>query len=221
MLTPSNQCVCRRKISQSYCFGKCIVASASLGGDSTHLYIGHWTSGFEDQEVGRCTMKSLVALVVVCVAVAGAQHLAWPYGVLPAPVVAVKEPGGTVVVKSMDNPVQVKNLFGVPVSSIYQYPHVVQVAIPSQDTTRGMPQPIEDTPEVKNAKALFAKEYEKAAIAAALAPEVRRRRDLSSTPASTTHLRSPMHFPWPVVTTYASPDPSWMSGHHALPIITY
>jgi len=101
-----------------------------------------------------------VALIVVLVAaVVGAQHLAWPYGaaivpagavtpVVAAPVVAVKEPS-TVVVKSVvDNPVQTKGLFGVPVSSIYQYPHVVQVAIPSQDTTRGMPQPVEDTPEV-------------------------------------------------------------------------
>ena len=83
-----------------------------------------------------------------------AQHLAWSYGtaILPAgavtPVVAVKEPS-TVVVKSLvENPVQMKGLFGVPVSSLYQYPHVVQVAIPSQDTTRGMPQPVEDTPEV-------------------------------------------------------------------------
>ena len=86
---------------------------------------------------------------MVCVAVAGAQHLAWPYGVLPAPVVTVKEVvKEPVVVKSVENPVQVKSLFGVPVSSIYQYPHVVQVAIPSQDTTRGMPQPVDDTPEV-------------------------------------------------------------------------
>lgn len=96
-----------------------------------------------------------VALVVaLVVASVGAQHLAWPYGtaILPAgavsPMMTVKEPS-TVVVKSVvDNPVQMKGLFGVPVSSIYQYPHVVQVAIPSQDTTRGMPQPVEDTPEV-------------------------------------------------------------------------
>lgn len=96
-----------------------------------------------------------VALLVMLVAAyVEAQHLAWPYGttLVPAgavaPVVAVKEPS-TVVVKSLvENPVQMKGLFGVPVSSIYQYPHVVQVAIPSQDTTRGMPQPVEDTPEV-------------------------------------------------------------------------
>ncbi|XP_069701787.1 uncharacterized protein [Periplaneta americana] len=176
-------------------------------------------------------MKSLVAVIVLYVAAAGAQHLAWPYGtaIVPAgavaPVVAVKEPS-TVVVKSVvDNPVQMKGLFGVPVSSIYQYPHVVQVAIPSQDTSRGMPQPVEDTPEVKSAKALFAKEYEKAAIAAALAPEVRRRRDVASilmkeTPASTTHLRTPMHLPWPVM-SYSS-DPTWMSGHHyTLPVVSY
>ena len=93
-----------------------------------------------------------VALTAVCFAVAGAQHLAWPYGVLPGPVVAVKEvvkEPSAVVVKSVENPVQVKSLFGVPVSSIYQYPHVVQVEIPSQDTTRGMPQPVDDTPEVR------------------------------------------------------------------------
>ncbi|KDR11178.1 uncharacterized protein LOC110837291 [Zootermopsis nevadensis] len=169
-------------------------------------------------------MKILVALVVaLVVASVGAQHLAWPYGtaILPAgavsPMMTVKEPS-TVVVKSVvDNPVQMKGLFGVPVSSIYQYPHVVQVAIPSQDTTRGMPQPVEDTPEVKSAKALFAKEYERAAIAAALAPEVRRRRDISSvmlkeTPASTTHLRSPMQYPWPLITYSA--DHSWLSGLH-------
>jgi hypothetical protein len=96
----------------------------------------------------------VAVMVVLVVANVGAQHLAWPYGttIVPAgavaPVVAVKEPS-TVVVKSLvDNPVQMKGLFGVPVSSIYQYPHVVQVAIPSQDTTRGMPQPVEDTPEV-------------------------------------------------------------------------
>lgn len=96
-----------------------------------------------------------VALLVVLVAAnVAAQHLAWPYGatLVPAgavaPVVAVKEPS-TVLVKSLvENPMQMKGLFGVPVSSIYQYPHVVQVAIPSQDTTRGMPQPVEDTPEV-------------------------------------------------------------------------
>jgi hypothetical protein len=96
-----------------------------------------------------------VAVVVVLVATnVAAQHLAWPYGttIVPAgavtPVVAVKEPS-TVFVKSLvENPVQMKGLFGVPVSSIYPYPHVVQVAIPSQDTTRGMPQPVEDTPEV-------------------------------------------------------------------------
>lgn len=100
-------------------------------------------------------MAVQVALIFVLVgASVEAQHLAWPYGtaILPAgavaPVVAVKEPS-TVVLKSLvDNPVQMKGLFGVPVSSIYQYPHVVQVAIPSQDTTRGMPQPVEDTPEV-------------------------------------------------------------------------
>lgn len=168
-------------------------------------------------------MKILVALVVVLVAAnVAAQHLAWPYGttIVPAgavaPVVAVKEPS-TVVVKSLvENPVQMKGLFGVPVSSIYQYPHVVQVAIPSQDTTRGMPQPVEDTPEVKSAKALFAREYERAAIAAALAPEIRRRRDISSfmmkeVPAGTTHLRSPMQYPWPLVTF--SGDHSWVSGH--------
>lgn len=168
-------------------------------------------------------MNILVALLVVLVAAnVAAQHLAWPYGatLLPAgavaPVVAVKEPS-TVLVKSLvENPMHMKGLFGVPVSSIYQYPHVVQVAIPSQDTTRGMPQPVEDTPEVKNAKALFAKEYEKAAIAAALAPEMRKRRDISSimmkeVPASTTHLRSPMQYPWPLVTFSA--DHSWVSGH--------
>ena len=91
-------------------------------------------------------------MTAVCFAVAGAQHLAWPYGVLPGPVVAVKEvvkEPSAVVVKSVENPVQVKSLFGVPVSSIYQYPHVVQVEIPSQDTTRGMPQPVDDTPEVR------------------------------------------------------------------------
>jgi hypothetical protein len=96
-----------------------------------------------------------VALSLVLMgASAEAQQLAWPYGTtsLPAgtvtPVVTVKEPS-TVVVKSLvDNPMQVKGLFGVPVSSIYQYPHVVQVAIPSQDTNRGIPQPVEDTPEV-------------------------------------------------------------------------
>jgi hypothetical protein len=93
-------------------------------------------------------------MAVLVVASVRAQHLAWPYGatIVPAgavaPVVTVKEPS-TVVVKSVvDNPVQMKGLFGVPVSSIYQYPHVFQVAIPSQDTTRGMPQPMEDTPEV-------------------------------------------------------------------------
>lgn len=96
-----------------------------------------------------------VALVVALVAEnVASQHLPWPYGttLVPAgavaPVVAVKEPP-TVVVKSLvEKPMQMKGLFGVPVSSIYQYPHVVQVAIPSQDTTRGMPQPVEDTPEV-------------------------------------------------------------------------
>lgn len=88
-----------------------------------------------------------------------AQHLTWPYGTtfVPAgavaPVVAVKEPS-TVLVKSVvDNPVQMKGLFGVPVSSIYQYPQVVQVAIPSQDTARGMPQPVDDTPEVRHSPA--------------------------------------------------------------------
>ena len=70
---------------------------------------------------------------------------------------------------------------------------------------------------MKSAKALFAKEYEKAAIAAALAPEVRRRRDISSvmlneTPASTMHMRSSMQYPWPMV-SYAT-DHSWMSGHY-------
>jgi hypothetical protein len=70
---------------------------------------------------------------------------------------------------------------------------------------------------VKRAKALFAKEYEKAAIAAALAPEVRRRRDISSlmlkeAPGSTVHLRNAMQYPWPVI-SYAS-DNSWMSGHY-------
>lgn len=100
-------------------------------------------------------MAIQVTLSLVLVgASAEAQHLAWPYGttILPAgtvtPLVAVKEPS-TVVVKSLvDNPMQVKGLFGVPVSSMYQYPHVVQFAIPSQDTTRGLPQPVEDTPEV-------------------------------------------------------------------------
>jgi hypothetical protein len=114
----------------------------------------------EDEYVHRWMYTSLysavqVALVVALVATnVAAQHLPWPYGtaLVPAsavtPVVAVKEPS-TVVVKSLvENPVQMKGLFGVPVSSVYQYPHVVQVAIPSQDTTRGMPQPVEDTPEV-------------------------------------------------------------------------
>jgi hypothetical protein len=96
-----------------------------------------------------------VALILVLVgASAEAQQLTWPYGttILPAgtvtPVVAVKEPS-TVVVKSLaDNPMQVKGVFGVPMSSIYQYTHIVPVPFPSQDTTRGIPQPVEDTPEV-------------------------------------------------------------------------
>ena len=100
-------------------------------------------------------MAIQVALSLVLVgASAEAQHLAWPYGmmILPAgtvtPVVVVKEPS-TVVLKSLvDKPMQVKGLFGLPVCSIYQYPHVVQVAIPSQDTARGIPQPMEDTPGV-------------------------------------------------------------------------
>jgi hypothetical protein len=86
-----------------------------------------------------------VALSLVLVGTsAEAQHLTWSYGtILPAGTPS------TLVVKSLvDNPMQMKDLFGVPVSSIYQYPHVVQVAIPSQDTTRGIPQPVEDTPEV-------------------------------------------------------------------------
>ena len=75
--------------------------------------------------------------------------------------------------------------------------------------------------QVKSAKALFAKEYEKAAIAAALAPEVRRRRDISSAPASTMHMRTPMQIPFPVVTTYASHNPWGSPSYHTLPYITY
>jgi hypothetical protein len=96
-----------------------------------------------------------VALILVLVGTTvDAQHLAWPYGtaILPAgavtAVVAVKEPSTLVVKSLVENPVQMKGLLGVPVPSVYQYPRVMQVAIPSQDTTRGMPQPVEDTPEV-------------------------------------------------------------------------
>ncbi|XP_046393324.1 uncharacterized protein LOC124161136 [Ischnura elegans] len=46
----------------------------------------------------------------------------------------------------------------------------VVVRYPSQDTSRGLPQPVEDTPEVRAAKMAFAAEYEKAAVAAALSP---------------------------------------------------
>ena len=95
-----------------------------------------------------------------------------------------------------------------------------QVTIPSQDTSRGMPQPVEDTPEVKKAKALFAQEYEKAAIASALSPELlrRRRRDVM-TPASTTPLNTmPMvyapHSSW-------APAPFWMHSMGLLPMVTY
>ena len=100
-------------------------------------------------------MAIQVALSLLLVgASAEAQHLVWPYGttILPVgtvtPVVAVKEPSTMVVKSLVDKPMHVKGLFGVPVSSFYQYPHVVEVAIPSQDTTRGIPQPVEDTPEV-------------------------------------------------------------------------
>jgi len=70
--------------------------------------------------------------------------------------------------------------------------------------------------QVKSAKALFAKEYERAAIAAALAPEVRRRRNISpvmlqETPASTMQMRSAMQYPWTMVSYDA--DHSLVSGH--------
>ncbi|XP_059471249.1 uncharacterized protein LOC132194152 [Neocloeon triangulifer] len=75
---------------------------------------------------------------------------------------------------------------GVPAAGVYGYgaypyaggyvagsPVITKtIAVPSQDTSRGLPQPVQDTPEVQAAKANFAAEYYNTAARAAVGTPV-------------------------------------------------
>ncbi|XP_065353413.1 uncharacterized protein LOC135948198 [Cloeon dipterum] len=107
-------------------------------------------------------MQSLVAFsLLVVAALADPQVTPFGYGytagVYPGVYGAYPYAGGYVAGSS---PFVAKSVY---------YP---TVAVPSQDTSRGLPQPVEDTAEVKAAKANFAAEYYRTAARAAVASPV-------------------------------------------------